>query len=235
LIRTLLTLVFYTVATPIAALIGFPWTFITGKVDFLYRIGVAIAWAGVRIAGVQVDVVGRERLDPAQTYIFMANHASNVDPPILIYHLPGRASVLVKKELFRIPVLGRAMRMASLVPVDRSNRERAITSLHAAVYVLRAGISMMVFVEGTRSPDGRLLPFKQGPSYIAEETGVPVVPVTIVGTHAVLPKGKALANPGRVTLIFHEPIDPKAFPSKDALIAAVRERIASGLPEELRD
>jgi len=231
--RTLLTLAFYTIATPMVALIGFPWTFLTGKVDLLYRLGVRIAWTGVRIAGIRVEVVGRERLNPQETYIFLSNHASNLDPPILISHLPGRTSVLVKKELFRIPLLGRAMRMASLVPVDRSNRERAIASLHAAVHVLRAGISLMVFVEGTRSPDGRLLPFKKGPFYIAEETGVPVVPVTIVGTHQLLPKGKSLAHPGRVTLVFHEPISPAAFPNKNDLIAAVRERIASALPEEL--
>ncbi|MFB3915444.1 MAG: lysophospholipid acyltransferase family protein [Terriglobales bacterium] len=228
-IRSLLTLAFYSIATPLAALLAFPWTFLTGRINFLYRVGVGIAWAGVRIAGIRVDIVGRERLDPARAYVFMANHASNVDPPILMYNLPGRTSVLVKQELFRIPILGRAMRMGSLVPVDRSNRERAIASLRAAAEVLRAGIHMMVFVEGTRSPDGGLLPFKKGPFYLALETGAPIVPVTIVGTHKILPKGKILAKPGRVTLAFHEPVNPQDFSDVTELMAVVRERIASGL------
>lgn len=228
-IRTLLTLAFYTIATPLAALVVFPWTLITGRVDLLYRVGVGIAWAGVRIAGIHVDIVGRERLDPARTYIFMANHASNADPPILMYNLPGRTSVLVKKELFRIPIFGRAMRMGSLVPVDRSHRERAIASLQAAADVLRAGIHMMIFVEGTRSPDGSLLPFKKGPFYLAQQTGVPIVPVTIVGTHDILPKGKFFAKPGHVALVFHEPVCPSAFPEVKDLMAVVRDRIASAL------
>jgi 1-acyl-sn-glycerol-3-phosphate acyltransferase len=233
--RTLLTFAFYVIATPLAALVAFPWTFLTGSIRFLYRVGIGIAWAGVRIAGIEATIVGRERLDPAQTYIFMSNHTSNLDPPVLMPNLPGRTSVLTKRELFRIPVLGRAMRMASLVPVDRSNRESAIASLRAAGEVLRAGIHMMIFVEGTRSRDGRLLPFKKGPFYLAAETGVPIVPVTIAGTHELLPKGKALAKPGRVTLTFHEPIDPRAFPDQEALIRSVRERIASALPEQSDD
>ncbi len=229
-IRTLLTLAFWTVATLLAALVAIPWTLITRDVRFMYRISMWIARTGVRIAGLRVRAEGLERLDPGGTYIFMSNHVSNVDPPILVPLIPRRTSVLVKKELFRVPVLGQAMLLARLVPVDRTNRESAVASLRAAENVLHNGINMTVFVEGTRSRDGRLLPFKKGPFYLAMDTGVMVVPVTILGTYEAQPKGRFAVCPGVVRVIFHPPIAPRDFADKDDLLAAVRERIAGSLP-----
>ena len=234
-LRTLLWAGFYFLVAPFAALVGFPWTFLSGKVDFLYRICMWSAFTGVRLAGIQVKVEGLDRLERGRNYIFMSNHVSNVDPPILAPLIPPpRTSVLVKKEVFRIPLLSRAMRMGSLVPVDRRNRQAAIDSLRGAADVLRSGISMMVFPEGTRSPDGRLLPFKKGPFYLAIETGVPIVPVTIVGTYEIMPKGSLSIRAGTATVIFHAPVDPAAFPSREALMDAVRETIGSALPAERR-
>lgn len=222
-------------AAPLVGLIGFPWTILSGKIDFLYRMAMQVARAGVRLVGIQVEAVGRERLDQDQTYIFMCNHVSNIDPPIVVPLIPGRTSVLVKKELFRFPVLGRAMHMGSLVPVDRQNREAAIASVRAAADVVRAGINMTIFPEGTRSCDGHLLPFKKGPFHLAMEAGVPIVPMTIVGTHWVWPKGRFAVRPGTVTVIFHDPIDPQAFLDREALTTAVWERVRSGLPPECRE
>ncbi|HTM87291.1 MAG TPA: lysophospholipid acyltransferase family protein [Terriglobales bacterium] len=231
-IRTLLMLAFWLLLVPFAALVGFPWTFLTGKVDVLYWLGTRIAFAGVRVAGIKVKVVGLDRLDPGATYIFMSNHVSNLDPPILVPLIPHRTSVLVKKELFRVPILGRAMRLASLVPVDRSNRDAAIASLRAAAEVLARGIPMTIFVEGTRSFDGRLLPFKKGPFYLATESGVPVVPVTLVGTHQILPKRRFSIRKGEATVVFHSPLNPKQFSDRDVLLAAVRDAIESALPAQ---
>jgi len=233
-IRTLLMLAFWLLLVPFAALIGFPWTFLSGKVDVLYWLGTRVAFAAVRVAGVKVKVVGLDSLDAAATYIFMSNHVSNLDPPILVPVIPRRTSVLVKKELFRVPILSRAMRLASLVPVERSNRDAAIASLRAASAVLARGIPMTIFVEGTRSFDGRLLPFKKGPFYLAMESGVPVVPVTIVGTHHILPKRRFSIRAGTVTVVFHSPLNPQQFSDRDALLAAVRDSIESALPEEYR-
>ena len=233
-LRTLLWAGFYVLVAPFIAIIGFPWTFLTGKVDVLYRLCMWAARTGVRIAGIKVQVEGRERLQPGRNYIFMCNHVSNIDPPIVAPLIPPRTSVLVKKEVFRIPVLSRAMRMGSLVPVDRRNRDAAIASLNAAGEVLRSGISMMIFPEGTRSPDGRLLPFKKGPFYLAIETGVPVVPMTVVGTYEIMPKGSFSIRAGTATVIFHEPVNPAAFSSREALMGAVRDKIAASLPAERR-
>src|ERR1700688_1474349 len=233
-IRTIAMLVFWALALPVAALIGFPWTFISGDVSFLYRIFMFGAWNGVRLTGVRVKIVGLDRLDPARNYIFMSNHVSNLDPPILIPLIPRRTSVMVKKELFSYPILGRAMRMGSLVPVDRGNRDAGIESVRLSKQVVAQGLNMTIYVEGKRSFDGKLLPFKKGPFYLAMECGVPVVPVTIVGTHFAMPKARFSIRPGKVKVIFHPPIDPKDFVSRDCLMEKVRAAIEGGLPEEYR-
>jgi 1-acyl-sn-glycerol-3-phosphate acyltransferase len=234
-IRTLIMLGFWAALLPFAALIGFPWTLITGDVSFLYRMTMWGAWTGVRLAGIQVKAVGLDKIDPARTYIFMSNHVSNVDPPILMPLIPRRMSIMVKKELFRFPILARLMRFGSLVPVDRGNRESGISAVRAAAEVIRQGINMAIYVEGHRSFDGRLLPFKKGPFYLAEECGVPIVPVTIVGSHYAMPKKRFSIKPGIVTVIFHPPIEPKDFGSRDCLMAKVRRAIDSGLPVELQE
>lgn len=226
---------FWTLAAPIAALIGFPWTFISGDIRLLYRMFMIGAFSGVRLAGVRVRTVGLDKLDPARTYIFMSNHVSNLDPPITIPLIPRRSSVMVKRELFRVPILGRAMRMGSLVPVDRGNRDAGIEAVHAAKQVVKQGLNMTIYVEGKRSFDGKLLPFKKGPFYLAMECGVPVVPITIAGTHYIMPKTRFAIKPGTATVIFHTPIEPQDFISRECLMEKVRAAIEGGLPEEYRE
>jgi 1-acyl-sn-glycerol-3-phosphate acyltransferase len=232
LIRTLIMLVFWAACLPFAAILGFPWTFIAGNVNFLYRMGIWGAWTGVRLAGVKVEIIGLDQVDPTRTYIFMANHVSNLDPPILIPLIPSRTSVMVKKELFKYPILGKTMRIGQLVPVDRGNREAGIAAVREASAVLRQRVNMTIFVEGKRSWDGKLLAFKKGPFYLATEGAVPIVPVTIVGTHEVMPKGRFAVKPGIVKIIFHKPIEPADFGSRESLMEKVWTVINGGLPPE---
>ncbi len=227
-------LVFWGLAAPVAAFIGFPWTFLTGDIRLLYRMFMFGAWNGVRLTGVRVKTIGLDSLDPARTYIFMSNHVSNLDPPITIPLIPKRTSVMVKKELFSVPILGRAMRMGSLVPVDRGNRDAGIESVRAAKEVVQQGLNMTIYIEGKRSFDGKLLPFKKGPFYLAMECGVPVVPITITGTNYVMPKGRFAIKPGIVTVNFHPPIEPKDFGGRESLMEKVRAAIESELPEQCR-
>jgi 1-acyl-sn-glycerol-3-phosphate acyltransferase len=233
--RTAVALLFVVTSTILGALVGFPWTWITGSADVLYAIAMWIARHGVRLAGIHIQIEGMERINPAETYIFMCNHVSNLDPPILIPMLPRRTSVLVKKELFQVPILGQAMRMGDLVAVDRRNREAAVNSMREAEEVMARGLNMTVFPEGTRSRDGRLLPFKKGPFYLAMDSGVPVVPITILGSESLMPKGSTLIHAGTVRLAFHAPILPKRFSDNDELISAVRTEIASALLPALRE
>jgi 1-acyl-sn-glycerol-3-phosphate acyltransferase len=232
--RTLLTLVWWTIMVPLDALWAFPYSFITGNINPLYYSATWIALMGARIAGVRFKIVGQEKLTPGQQYIFMSNHVSNLDPPVLIPLLPRRVTIMVKKELFRIPIVGRAMLMADCVPIDRQNREAAIESVREAEQVIRRGHDMMVYPEGTRSRDGKLLPFKKGPFYMAMQTGVPIVPITLLGTETLMPKGQFFVTPGEATIVYHEPIDPRRFTDRDELVKAVRDAIASALPPERR-
>jgi len=233
-VRTFLAVLFLVVLMPPAALIAFPWTFITGRVGFLYFIGMGLAHWTARIAGAKIKLVGFDKIDPAGTYIFMSNHVSNLDPPVLVPLIPRRTSVLAKKELWRIPILGKALDLAEIVPVERRNRDAARQSIKRAGEVMRHGINMTIYPEGTRSPDGRLLPFKKGPFHLAAETGFPIVPVTILGTEEMLPKGRNIVKSGTATLVFHPPVDPKQFSAREELMEAVRQAINSALPAERR-
>ena len=234
-IRTIVMLTFWGVALPVAALVCFPWTFITGDIGFLYKVCMWGASAGVHLAGVRVQTIGLDKLDPGRSYIFMSNHVSNIDPPLLLPLIPRRTSVMAKKELFGYPLLGKVMRLGSLVPVDRGNRDAGIAAVRAAAQVIRKGINMTIYIEGQRSFDGKLLAFKKGPFYLAMECSVPVVPITIAGTHYAMPKRRFAIKPGPVKVIFHEPIEPRNFGTRDCLMERVRRIIDSGLPEQYQE
>jgi len=231
-IRTLVMLAFWGLALPITALIFLPWTLLSGDVRALYHTCMWGAFAGIRLAGIRVRTIGLEKIDPARTYIYMSNHASNIDPPLLLPLIPQRTSVMAKRELFGYPLLGTVMRIGALVPVDRKDREAGIAAVEVATAVVRQGISMTVFIEGKRSFDGKLLPFKKGPFYLAMQSGVPVVPVTVAGTHSVMPKGRFAITPAEVRVIFHDPIEPRDFESREGLMEKVRRAINSGLPRD---
>ena len=228
-------LLFWAAAMPFAALVAIPWTYLTKDIRFLYNSCMWAAFTGVRIAGVKVRTLGLEKIDPARTYVFMSNHISNLDPPLTLPLIPRRTSVMVKKELFKVPILGQIMRIGSLVPVDRGNREAGIAAVRDALRVIEQGINMTIYVEGHRSFDGKLLPFKKGPFYLAEECKVPVVPITISGTEDCMPKARFAIRPGTVTVEFHDPIEPQDFGERESLMAKVRAAINSGLPAELQE
>jgi 1-acyl-sn-glycerol-3-phosphate acyltransferase len=230
-VRTLLALIYLLATVPVAALFAFPWTFITGKIDLLYRVGMGLAYSSARIAGASVKIVGLDAIDQSGTYVFMSNHVSNLDPLILCPLIPRRTSILAKKEIWRIPILAKALDLAEIVPVERENRDAAIRSIRRAGEVMRHGINMTLYPEGTRSRDGGLLPFKKGPFHLAAETGFPIVPITILGTYEMMPKGNAIVRSGLATLVFHPPVDPKDYPSREELMQAVHDAINSSLPE----
>jgi 1-acyl-sn-glycerol-3-phosphate acyltransferase len=215
-----------------AALIGLPWTVISGDISMLYRWAMWIAHAGLRAAGIRIEVTRLAQLDPGRRYIFLSNHVSNLDPPVLLPQIPGRASVFIKRSLTKLPVIGYAMKLGDYIPVDRDGRvESAKDSVTHAVRVLKSGLHIMSFVEGTRSRDGRLQPFKKGPFYLAMETGAPVVPVSIWGTETMMKKGSLRIYPGTAHVTFHAPLDPKNYAIREELMFAVRRSIESGLPE----
>jgi len=217
------------------ALIVLPLSFITGNVAPLYNASITIVRIACRLAGIRVEVTGLDRIPAHTACIFMANHVSNLDPPALLPSIPGRTSAFIKRSLTRIPVLGLGFRIAEFIPVERDGSvEGARESVKAAKDILLKGIHITTFVEGTRSPDGRLLPFKKGPFYLARETGAPCVPVSIWGTESMMAKGSVRIHPGVAHVTFHTPLTPADFATREDLMEATRTAIACGLPEWMR-
>lgn len=217
------------------AILFIPWSIITGNVLPLYNSTQMIVRVGYFLARIRVEVEGRELIPKNTACIFMANHVSNLDPPALIPNIPGRTSAFLKRSLMRIPVLGWGFKQGEFIPTDRSgDRESAQESVAEARRVLAKGVHITTFVEGTRSRDGRMLPFKKGPFYLAMETGAPCVPVSIWGTETMMSKGSVRIRPGTAHVVFHAPLNPADFATREDLMAAVRAAIASVLPEWMR-
>ncbi len=235
-ITSLLMLTTILVLSLPAALIFIPWAMITGDATPLYNAAQKIVRTSFRVGRIRVVVHGLEHVPRGSACIFMANHVSNLDPPALIPRIPGRTSVFLKRSLMKVPILGLGMKLGEFVPVDRDGRvDAAIESVRAAQRVLAKGLHITTFVEGTRSRDGRMLPFKKGPFYLAMETDAPCIPVSIHGTETMMAKGSMAIRPGTAHITFHSPIYPRNLASRDELMKAVRSAIASGLPEWMRN
>lgn len=225
-----LLLIYVSIGFPVG-LIGIPWTILTGNVQWLYNQATALTRLGLRVAGIRIDIQGMENIPANTACIFMSNHLSNLDPPILIPRIPGRTSVFLKKSLMKIPILGYGMKLGDFIPVERAGNIRgAQESIRFANTVLGRGVHVTTFVEGTRSKDGHMLPFKKGPFYLAMETQVPCIPVSISGTETMMRKGSLKVTPGVAKVTFHPPVYPKNYRTREELMAAVRASIASGLP-----
>jgi 1-acyl-sn-glycerol-3-phosphate acyltransferase len=221
--------VFVVLGVP-AALVGIPLSAVTGDFSSMYRSGMGTIRLGLRAAGVRVRIVGLENVPAGRACIFMSNHVSNMDPPVLLPSLPGTNSVFLKKSLMKIPLLGTAMRMGKFVPVSRGHsREEAIQSVEAAKDALAHGLNIMIFPEGTRSPDGKLLPFKKGAFFLAADTGAPIVPVVISGTAKMMAKGSLKIVPGEAVVRFLPAVESEDYASRDELMAAVRARMEEAI------
>ena len=185
------------------------------------------------IAGIRVRIEGRDNLDPEATYIFVGNHTSMTDIWSFQGFMPHDFRWIAKKELFAIPVFGTAMRAVDFISIDRSRGRQALKSLNDAAENIAKGASVIIFPEGTRSPDGRLAEFKTGAIMLAIKSGVPVVPVGFNGAHEALPKGSLLARGGEIVLRIGTPIATKDFKAKDKRMLAdtLREKVAELLDE----
>jgi len=210
---------------------------VCGAIDKTGDLVLALArlWSRVilGVPGVKLNVTMRGRLDPGRPYVFMANHASMVDIWAVFVTIPASFRFIAKKQLSRIPLFGWAMSAGRFIFIDRQNALAARRSMDEAARRIRSGQSVVIFPEGTRTRTGGLLPFKKGGFHLAIDSGVPIVPVAIRGSGAVMPPGSPLIRKGTVTLEVDEPIPTEGLGTadRDALIEKVRGRIAAMLGE----
>jgi 1-acyl-sn-glycerol-3-phosphate acyltransferase len=193
----------------------------------------AWSWLILKTTGVEVTVEGLSRLTPDTTYIFVANHQSHYDTPVVFSSLPYQLRIIAKESLARFPVLGWHLKRGGHLFVDRRDPDRA-GILKRWRALVSDGLSLIVYAEGTRSGDGRVARFKKGSFLLAIQAGLPIVPLAIIGTRSVMPKGRLRTEPGKVTLVIHDPIQPVAIAEptvQDAkeLAARVQEIVAAAV------
>ena len=212
-------------------------------ISFFTRTGnpvhkVARIWArGILfVSRIKVTVNGLANIDPTQSYVYMSNHQSNFDIPVLLAYLPVQFRWLAKAELFKIPIFGRAMRGAGYVKIDRFNQEAAFESLNEAARKMKNGVSIMIFPEGTRSRDGNIRSFKKGGFVMALDAAVPIVPVVLKGTWTIMDKSSLRINTGEVSLNIETPIATTDYTreNKDDLIKSVRAVISEGFEKGIK-
>jgi 1-acyl-sn-glycerol-3-phosphate acyltransferase len=233
-LRAIFLLGFWFSAVAIIAPVLIALCRITGNENTIYT---PVRWfmrLGLWAVGIKVEVSGADRIDPARTYIFSPNHQSLIEVPLMIAFLKRNLAYLAKKELFKYPIWGYGIRLIGCIPVDRSNSPAAVESARMATERIRNGKSYAVYPEGTRSPDGRLLPFKKGAFLMAVDAGVPIVPVSISGSAAIMPKGQIKIYPSTIRMTVHDPINTAGYNKENIseLMAITRAKILSGLSEE---
>ncbi|MDO9567023.1 MAG: lysophospholipid acyltransferase family protein [Candidatus Desulfaltia sp.] len=212
-------------------------SFITKRNDMPNK--VAAIWARFILAAsrIKVKVIGLSNIDPSRPYIYMPNHQGNFDIPILQAYLPVQFRWLAKAELFKTPIFGYAMGKAGHISIDRSNRKSAFKSLTNAARIIRNGVSVLIFPEGTRSSDGNIRHFKNGGFFLAVDSGVPIVPVIIHGLWPLMLKNKVFVRPGNVLLEIKKPIESAEYhrKTKDDLLKKVRYVICESFYNKKRE
>lgn len=174
------------------------------------------------IAGVKVETEGRDKLDKDASYVFISNHASYFDIPILMCAIPNNVRFIYRDDLTKIPILGWGMFLGKYIPINRENVREAMKSLKKAAERIKLGISVVIFPEGTRSYDGKVGEFKRGMFVLADEAKVPVVPTAIIGSGNIMPRKGFKISSGKVKVVFSKPID---YSKDKALLENVRDVI----------
>ncbi len=216
----LLTLILF-VPIVVAALLG-------KRGDAAFHGTQIYAWVILKVCGIRLKVRGRENIEPGQRYVILSNHASYLDPPALVLALGLQYRWVIKQELRKVPLFGLALETSRNLFIDRAKGSDALESIKRGVAQLPDGTGILIFPEGTRSWDGKLLPFKRGGFIIARDGRLPILPVTICHSHQRLPKGKAAFTSGEIEIVIHPPVATTNAPL-DALMTDVRNSIESSL------
>lgn len=226
-IRSLLIIAWIILDTLISSIIAISVSLFSKTGNAPHIIGRYWAKSILWVAGIRVEVKGLSNLDPVHPCIFMCNHQSNFDILVLFAALPVQFRWIAKAELFKIPLFGRAMRGANYVSIERKDRRSAVKSIDIAAEKVKSGVCVMIFPEGTRSPDGKIKDFKKGGFFLAQKAGVPIIPVVINGTWSIMSKDSLRIIPGKVSLSILPSIDISEYSKdrRDEVMLLIRDRI----------
>jgi len=227
---TFLLLIYTLIVILVAPVLLVCW--VLGLREPLMAIGRWALRVGRLVLGIDIEVSGLERFDHKASYVFMPNHLSLLDGPMMVMVIPQNVRAIIKKSIFAIPIVGWAMLQVGCVPVDRKGESRGKRSIEKASRLMRErGYSFLIYPEGTRSRDGKLQRFRRGGFYLAIAGGAPIVPVTIKGTFELMPKGQFGSKRGTVSVEFHPPVSVEGYSVRDmeGLIEKVRAAVSSGL------
>ena len=224
-IRSALLVVIAVIVTAFMSICAFLFPLLSPGENKVHKIANLWAQMLLWLTNTRVEVIGGHNVMMNRPQIFMANHQSDFDILIVLAHIPGQFRWIAKKELFKIPVFGKAMRNAGYIEIDRQNHEKALQSLEEAAQKIREGKSVVTFPEGTRIRDGKIKPFKQGMFHLAIRSGVPIVPISIIGANEIMPKRTLKVRPGRITMIIDRPVDVSGYTldTRGELIEKVRD------------
>ena len=233
-IRTLFIMVWTVLVTIFFGMIVITISFFDKKGNAPHIIAGIWARSILAASRIKVTVKGLSNLDSIKSCIYMPNHQSNFDIPVLLGHLNVQFRWLAKVELFKIPIFGHAMKRAGYISIDRSNRKSAFKSLKKAAKIIREGVSVIIFPEGTRNKESNIGPFKKGGFVLAVDSGVPIVPVIIHGTMKIMPKNKLLIQSRDVILEIKKQIETKGYTrkTKEYLMEKVRQNISDSFEKE---
>lgn len=185
----------------------------------------------LKLSGVKVVVKDLESVKPDESVVFVSNHRSYLDTAAVFGHLGRRIGIPAKKELLKLPIFGKGMQFVNIIPIDRSNPEKAVETMQKATQLLQSGIPFVVFVEGTRARPGELLPFKKGAFYMALEAKVPIVPIAIKNTDVLMGKKTGFAQPGTLEMVILSKIKTDGLTTDD--VEELRDKARAAIADEL--
>ena len=226
-IRSIFIILWIIIITFVSSFVVIGISFFSHTGNIPHRIGKWWARSILRVSGIKVRIKGFENFAPDKPYVFMCNHQSNFDILVLFSALPAQFRWIAKAELFKIPLFGQAMRGAGYISIERKDRKKAIQSLRQAAERIRSGVSVMIFPEGTRSPDGNIGEFKKGGFILAYDAGVPIIPIVLNGTWSIMSKDSLKIKPGDVTLSILPAVNVTNYDKKEKvkLVEDVRGKI----------
>jgi len=236
-LQTAFILVYVVLATIVLATVAIIVALFSRKGNAPHLVARAWARSILFVSGIHVHVNGLENLNVGGSCILMPNHQSNFDIPVLLGCLPIQFRWLAKAELFKIPIFGRGMRGCGYISIDRSNRKSAFQSLAEAAEKIRNGVSVLIFPEGTRSLDGKILPFKKGGFVLSVDAGVPIVPIVIFNTWSIMPKSRLRIRTQSVRMDILAPIPTSGYTreTKDDLMTSVRNTICNAFEKNVHE